>query len=228
MDQPDLDHDIDHDSDDDDDDDDDEQEVNTTQPFKPGTSSTPYHGGEQHEMQAMHHEQSGLPDTSYDETPLLERTPSISDLHNESSLRQKMKKAVDMIKGKFARANFEKMKIRRGTGKNLGKIVAVESKGGEYKILKDDDTDFMKSFLDAFKKDLGPQTKEIIAQDNDEIRENQQRLTEAEKQLRDAEKLASEREKKAQELQDLRIRIERNQARIDQLGSNVENESALR
>ena len=39
MDQPDLDHDIDHD--DDDDDDDDEQEANRTQPFQPGTVSTP-------------------------------------------------------------------------------------------------------------------------------------------------------------------------------------------
>ena len=49
MDQPGLDHDIDHD----DDDDDDEQEVNTTRPFYPGSASTPYHGGEQHEMQTM-------------------------------------------------------------------------------------------------------------------------------------------------------------------------------
>ena len=52
-------------------DDDDEQEVDTTRPFYPGASSTPYHGGEQHEMQTMMHEQSGLPDTSYEETPLL-------------------------------------------------------------------------------------------------------------------------------------------------------------
>ena len=63
MDQPDLDHDIDHD----DDDDDDEQETNRTQPFQPGTASTPYHGGEQHEMQTMQHEKSGLPETSFDE-----------------------------------------------------------------------------------------------------------------------------------------------------------------
>ena len=230
MDQPDLDHDIDHD--DDDDDDDDEQEVNTTRPFQPGTASTPYHGGEQHEMQTMHHEQSGLPETSFDEAPLLERTHSISDLHNESALRQKMKKAVDMIKGKFSRANWEKMKIRRGTGKILGKIVAVGSKGGEYKILKDDDSDFMKSFLDAFKKDLGPRTEENISQDNQEIRENWQRLREAEKQLIDAEKLASEREKAAQEVQNLRNRIERNQAQIDahtqEHGTTIESESELR
>ena len=40
LDQPYLDNDIDHD-DDDDDDDDDEQEANRTQPFRPGTVSTP-------------------------------------------------------------------------------------------------------------------------------------------------------------------------------------------
>ena len=50
---------------------DDEQEVNRTQPFEPTTNSTPYHFWEQHEMQTMQDEQSGLPDTSYEETPLL-------------------------------------------------------------------------------------------------------------------------------------------------------------
>ena len=50
--------------------DDDQDTVNRTRPFQPGAASTSYHGGEQHEMQTMQHEQSGLP--SYDEkTPLL-------------------------------------------------------------------------------------------------------------------------------------------------------------
>ena len=61
----------DHNIDPPDDDDDDDQEVNRTQPFQPGAASTPYHSGEQHEMQTMSHEQEGLPDTSYEETPLL-------------------------------------------------------------------------------------------------------------------------------------------------------------
>ena len=52
-----------------DNDDDDEQEVDTTRPFQPCAASTPYQ--EQYEMQTMQHEQSGLPDTSYEETPLL-------------------------------------------------------------------------------------------------------------------------------------------------------------
>ena len=66
YDDPNLDHDLDHD-----DDDDGEQEVDTTRPFQPTGASTPYHRREQHEMQTMQHEQSGLPDTSYEETPLL-------------------------------------------------------------------------------------------------------------------------------------------------------------
>ena len=55
----------------DDDWDDDQHDINITQPFSvPDAASTPYHGGEQHEMQTMQHEQSGLP--SYDESaPLL-------------------------------------------------------------------------------------------------------------------------------------------------------------
>ena len=130
-----------------------EEEVDTTQPFPfPDAASTPYHGGEQHEMETMMHEQSGLPDTSYQETPFLTRTGSISDLQNESLLRQKMKKAVDMIKSKFPKAKFESFKIRRGTGKNVGKIVAIGVKGGEYKILKDDESGLTKSFFDCFKK----------------------------------------------------------------------------
>ena len=48
------DHGIDHD-------DDDEQEVNTTQPFQPGASSTPYHEGEAHEMANMGEEGEGIP-----------------------------------------------------------------------------------------------------------------------------------------------------------------------
>ena len=57
-------------------DDDDDQEINKAGPpdvdstwtFGPGAASTP---GEQYEMQTMMHEQSGLPDNSYEETPLL-------------------------------------------------------------------------------------------------------------------------------------------------------------
>ena len=60
----DLDYRLDHD---DDGDDDEETETNRTQPFQPGAASTPYHGGEEHEMHTIPQEQSGLDET----TPLL-------------------------------------------------------------------------------------------------------------------------------------------------------------
>ena len=56
---------------DDNDDDDDEQEVNRTEPSQPGASSTPYHFGEDTEMTILPKEHSGVPDTSYVETPRL-------------------------------------------------------------------------------------------------------------------------------------------------------------
>ena len=53
------------------DNDDEEEEVNRTGAFEPGAVSTPRGGWEQYEMKTYMHEQSGLPDTSYEETPLL-------------------------------------------------------------------------------------------------------------------------------------------------------------
>ena len=219
-----LDYNIDHD-------DDDKQEVDATRPFLPGAASTPYHGGEQHPMQTMMHEQSGLPDTSYEETPLLGRTGSIGDLQRESALRQKMKTSVDMIKAKFPRANFEIIKIRRGSGKNSGNIIAIGARGGEYKVLKDDESDLTKSFLDSFKTKLGPRAEEIIFQDRNAIQEQRQRLAEAENQERQANALAAEKEKEEKEVENLRQQVERTQARIDSLqeeqGSNLESEAEL-
>ena len=84
MDQPDLDHDIDH-----------EQEVNTTRPFYPGSASTPYHGGEQHEMQTMQHEQSGLPETSFDEVP------SLGSLFIKKTNQRFLKEQEISLKGGF-------------------------------------------------------------------------------------------------------------------------------
>ena len=223
--QPDLDHDIDHD---DDDDDDDEQESNRTQPFQPGTVSTPYHGGEQHEMQTMQHEQSGLPETSFDEIPLL-----TGFIHQDDKPAY-LERARDFIKRRFPRVDFGKLGPI-GFSKKPGNettIVSFGTKGGETEIFKKDGKGLYQKFINKFKTSLGPEAESLIAQDNDEIRENRQRLREAEKELRDAEKLASEGEKATQQVQDLRIRIERTQAQIDahtqEHGTNVETESELR
>ena len=136
-----------------------------------------------------------------------------------------------MIKAKFPRADFEIMKIRRGTGKNLGKIVAIGAKGGEYKILKDDESDLKKSFLDSFKTKPGLRAEETILQDHNTIQKQRQRLAEAENQERLGNALAGEKEKEEQEVEDLRQQVERTPARIDSLqeeqGSNLESETEI-
>ena len=43
-----------------------------------------------------------------------------------------------MIKAGFIKVHFTKLKIRRGPGKNVKKIVGTGAKGGEYKILKNE------------------------------------------------------------------------------------------
>ena len=142
-----------------------------------------------------------------------------------------MKKALVMIKGKFPNVDFEIIKIRRGTKVNAGKIVAIGPRGGEYKILKGDESDLTKRFLDSFKSKLGPRAEEIIAQDRDTIQEQRQRLVEAERQQKEAEIIAAERDQQSQDIQNLRSRNERVQAQIDALqeeqGSNLESETEL-
>ena len=101
MDQPYLDHAIDHD---DDDDDDDEQEANRTQPFQPGTASTPYHGGEQHEIQTMQHEQSGLPETSFDEN-----IPLLGGFIHQDDKPALLERARAFIKKRFPIVDFGKL-----------------------------------------------------------------------------------------------------------------------
>ncbi|KAL9955734.1 hypothetical protein ACROYT_G037101 [Oculina patagonica] len=221
YDDHDLDKDLDHNSDNDDKE---EQEVDTTRPFQPGSASTPYHGGEQHEMQTMQHEQSGLPDTSYVETPLLG-----SFIHQDDKPAM-IDRAKDFIKRKFPKVNFAKIGPI-GFSKKPGNdttIVSFGAKGGETEILKKDGSGLLKKFTDKFKASLGPEAESLIAQDNEEIRERRQILREAESQLQQAETIDMQKEKVTQEVEDFRIRIERINAKMEQLGSNVENESELR
>ena len=142
---------IDHDGDDDDDD----YEVKTTGPFKPGATSTPYHGGEEHEMAHMGPEQEGLGD----EVPLV---PEYDEFVDKETLVERFK---DFIKKKRPRVDFRRIVI--GLGKkqgNKGKPVAFGPKGGETVIFKQDGNltaAFSKQYSDA----LGSSAEEIIAED---------------------------------------------------------------
>ncbi|KAJ7371908.1 hypothetical protein OS493_022005 [Desmophyllum pertusum] len=144
MDNPYLDHDIDHD------DDDDEQEVDTTRPFQPGTASTPYHEGEQIPMQTFRHEQSGLPETSFDE-----QIPLLGDFthHDKPAM---LERAKNFIKAKFPRVDFAKLGPI-GFSKTSGHeatMVSFGAKGGE--------TEFSRKITAVFSKNSQTVKKALL------------------------------------------------------------------
>ena len=208
YDDPDLDEKIDHDSDVHDSDH--EQEVDTTTNFQ-----LPPFRWEDTEMKTMPVEQEGLFDL------------------NEGSIDflQLMGRTVEWLKAKFPRIDLQSINIRKGSGKNSGKVVAIGTRGGEYKILKDDGSGLTKSFFDSFGSKLGPRAEDIIEQDRVTIQDHRRRLEEAENQERLANSLAVEIEKEEQEIEDIRHQIETINARIDMLqetqGDNIESEVEL-
>ena len=220
---PALDHDIDHD------DDDDEEELNRTRPFQPTAASTPYHGGEQIEMQTMQHEQTGLPETSY-----AEEAPD-APLFGEMTAEDRpvlVENAKDFIKKLYPRARIDKLGPM--TFNEKGEFVIKGPKGGENRVFKVEDfrhgvgrnSQLLKSFETKYLFELGPRAQEIIEEDCETIQERRRRTTEAEKQL------VTEREKKEQEIQDLKPKEAKAQERIDKLqeehGSNLEVQSEFR
>ena len=182
-----LDDKIDNDDDWDDDWDNDQHYINITRPFEPATASTPYHGGEQHEMQTMQDEQSGLP--SYDETtPLLSTSEierrlgalredprtgmidttqmdaSINPLSEEERAKQ-IERVKKLIKAKYPNAKVDSLVIGFSKKKPMD-IVVFGTRGGETKIVLNDGSGLQKSFLNLtyVKKALGPSAQQIITQ----------------------------------------------------------------
>ena len=92
----------------------------------------PHHGGEQTEMQAMQHEQSGLPDTSYEETPLLS-----GFIHPDE--KAMIKAGWDEIKKVYPDANEAKLGPIK-LGKERGNQTSLVGKPGnkEYRIFQKD------------------------------------------------------------------------------------------
>jgi len=139
-----------------------QQVLDNTQPFEPGQASTP-RGVEQYEMQTMPHEQSGLPDISYAEVPLL------VDFLNPEEKQNIVGRTIDFIKNRFPKADLKKIgpiSFGKKTAA-LGEIVLLRPKGGKTPIFKKDGSGFLKSFTDKFSKSLGPSAEQIMAEDRE-------------------------------------------------------------
>ena len=195
------DHRIDHD-----DDDDDEQEVNTTQPFQPGASSTPYHEGEAHEMANMGEEGEGI--------PLLSKYADFVPPEDKETLINRFKA---FIKAKRPTVDFSKMVIALGKQKgNEGKAVALGPKGGETVIFKQDNT-FTAKFSQQYSGALGSPAENIIAEDNTALQDTQRRLDEAQQLEARLNAQAQKQEQETQERQRLETQLEQINQRIENM-----------
>ena len=206
--------------------DDDDQEINRDGPhepdstwsFVPGAASTP---GEQYEMQTMMHEQSGLHDASYEETPLL-------------GAQSEQARSWDALTRLFPRASATDLETSYSAGGRLQVKKAGFGKKAYFLFTADRNSKqdrLNPSLTKEIKDALGKSAEQIIAEDRDSIREQRQRLEEAENQQRQAEALAAERLNQSQEIHNLGQQIERTQVRIDapqeEQGSNLESEAEL-
>ena len=179
-------------------DNDDDQEVDRTRPFHPGAASTPYYGAGQFEIQNMMHEQSGLPDTSYEESPLLGAQAETQNSWDALTRLFPRASAID-LETSYSKTGRLQVK-RSGIGKKSYALFTKDKQTGQDRL----NPQLTKEIKDS----LGKSAEEIIGEDRDSIREQRQRLAEAEKQQRQAETLAAERENQAQEMQNLGQQIE--------------------
>ena len=198
-----------------------EQEVDTTRPFLPGAASTPYHFWEQHEMPIMQEEQSGLPDTSHEETPLL-------------GAQAQAQRSWDALTRFFPDASSIDLETTYSkTGCLQVKMAGIGKKA--YELFTKDRSGMQKlnpKLTKEIQRSLGRRAEQVIEEDRNTVQEQCQRLEEAEKQQREADEIAAEKEKEAQEIQVLEEELKRTQAKFDareeEQGSNLESEAELR
>lgn len=195
------------------------------------------------EMRPKRHTQLNLhaiPDPSYDETdfggtPPAEDIPLLNDFIHAEDKPGKLKAALEFIRRKFKNADFGKIDpigFSKKTG-NETELVTSGKRGGETSIFRKDGKGLLQGFINKFQgeKGLGKPTEEIIAEDRITELENKQRADEAEKQFKDFESKIAQKEKLDKETKDLREKMNKTQARIDEIydehGSSIEMDAEM-
>ena len=173
---------------------DDNDNADETTPFSPNGASTPYQTRPQEEMEMKtFQEKSGRPETSYADTSFggtedLERrlanlrrdhiagllnTEGIPNVENPMSIEERGReigRVREFIKKRYPNADFKKLVIGFSIKKPMD-IVLLGPRGGETKIIKDNGSDFQKSFLNLTfaKRALGKSFQEIQEESNQQI-----------------------------------------------------------
>ena len=151
----------------------DPEEPDRTQPFEPGGASTPA-GGESIPMTTR----TSLPqergprteETSFTTPPDSIPTVSEVDFFDEEENERSIARVTKFIKDKFPNVDFHKLGPI-GLGKRIENrlsFVKFGPKGGEERIIKADNSDLLKSFVDSNKKALGESAEELAAKKTQE------------------------------------------------------------
>ena len=144
----------------------DPEDPDRTQPFEPGAVSTPA-GGESIPMTTRTSlpQESGprTEETSFTTTPDSIPTVNVVDFIDEEEKERKIARAKRFIKDKFPNVDFAKLGPI-GLGKrieNRFSFVKFGPRAGEERIIKADNSDLLKSFVDSNKKALGESAEEL-------------------------------------------------------------------
>ena len=214
----------------------DPEDTDRTQPFEPGGASTPA-GGESIPMTTR----TSLPqergphteETSFTTPP--DSIPTISkvDFVDEEARERIIARTKRVIQEKYPKVDFDKLGPI-GFGKrpeNRFSLVKFGAKGGETRIMKADNSDLLKSFVDSNKKALGKSAEELAAEKTQEEKELRLKLLEEEKQLKAKEQQTVLEQKAAENVRNLERRIEQTQARREEIetehGSNLEQQKEI-
>ena len=195
---------LDHKIDNDDDDDDDSRPLlqNKTGSFTTSTPAYQTRLPEEIRMKEMRQRHFGLPETSYAETSfggtkdleealsrlrrdaitgMLNTTgiPNVENILTYEQRQQEIQKVRDFIKKRYPDADLSKLVISFSSKKPMD-IVLRGPKGGEVKIIKDNGSDFQKSFLNLtyVKRALGEKYEVLAKREDQRIYEERKMLTE--------------------------------------------------
>ena len=207
------------------------EDIDRTNPFNPTGASTPY----PHDDDGETIELSSLPDEEAAAFLGPDYIPSVTevDFVDEDEKERRLEQVKRFIKDKFPKVDFQKLGPL-GLGKraeNRFRFVKFGGRGGEARIVKNDNSGLLKSFVDNNREALGKSAEELEAEKKQDERTLRKRLEEEERQLKEREKQATLEQKTAENVQNLTRRLEQTRAKRERIeeehGSTLEQQNEI-
>ena len=201
-------------------------------PFPPIEDSTPSSqdaGGETIELSNIPTEEA----TSFVLGP--DHIPSVTEVDyvDEAEKERRLEKVKRFIKDKFPNVDFYNLGPI-GLGKrieNRFSFVKFGARGGETRIIKADNSDLLKDFVDRNREVLGKTAEEVKAEKTQEERALRERLAEEERKLKEREDQTALEQETTKNIQNLTKRFEKTQEKRERLeeehDSNLEQQKEI-